>query len=218
MTEDKRPIVLIGTPWYGGFTHQYVMSSFNSIYELYPKYHLALTTSEGGQVHINRNVIFKEAYKLKVPYLLFIDTDMMWLPEHIDKLVRFDKDVVGGLCTTRRRPQKPCVYENDGNGRARPITTVPDTPFRCWAIGTGFLLLRREVIARVWDLKARDGYPFDPMPHGLPYAKANIESAYLGEDISFCARLRKQGFEIWCHPDVRPGHVGEIVLGVAEKE
>ena len=215
---SEKPIVLIGTPWYGGFTHQYVLSAFSSIYDLYPKYHIALATSEGGQVHINRNVIFKQAYDLKVPYLLFIDTDMMWLPEHIDKMVKFDKDVVSGLCTTRRRPQKYCVYMSDGNGRCRPISNPPTVPFKCFATGAGFLLLKRSVIAKMWEHKAKYGYPFDPVPHGLVASKSSIESAYLGEDISFSSRLRKAGFDIWCHPDVLPGHVGEIVLGKEENE
>ena len=214
--DEKKPLVLIGTPYYQGFTDKYVLSSFASIYDLYPKYHIALSVSEGGQVHINRNVIIKSAYENKADYLMFIDTDMMWLPEYIEKLVRSNKDVIGGLCTTRRRPQKVCVYENDGNGRCRPMQDVPNVPFRCWAIGTGFLLLSSAVVRRVWNEKARIGYPFDPIPHNLPYAKANIDSAYLGEDISFCQRLRRLEIDIWCDPSVKPGHVGELVYGKEE--
>jgi len=214
--DEKKPIILIGTPHYKGFSHQYVLSAFSSVYELYPKYHIALGTAEGGQIHINRNVIFKTAYDEKVDYLLYIDTDMMWLPEHIEEMVKFDKDVVGGLCTTRKRPQKYCVYESDGKGRCHPITEAPKVPFKCFAIGSGFLLLKRSVITRMWEHKAKYGYPFDPVPHGLLSSKSNIESDFLGEDISFSARLRKAGFDIWCHPNVKPGHVGEIVMGVAE--
>ena len=210
--------MLIGTPWYDSFSHPYVLSGFSSVYELYPKYHIALGTAEGGQVHVNRNVIVKIAYDQKVDYLLFIDTDMMWLPEHIDKLVKSGKDVIGGLCTTRKPPKKFCVYENDGNGRCKPITEVPNVPFRCWAIGTGFLLLSKSVVTRVWDERYKQGYPFDMIPHGLSNNKSSTESSFLGEDISFSWRLRKLGIDIWCDPSVRVGHEGRIVYGEPDKE
>ena len=222
-TAIKKPIVFIGTPYYRGFSQQYVMSMVNTVYELSSKYQVGLVTSQGGQVHVNRNVIFKYAYDYKVPYLLFIDTDMAWLPEHVEKLVAFNKDVVTGLCTTRKKSPVSgkyhyCVYDSDGMGRCTPISRVPDVPFRCFGTGAGFLLIRRAVIVRLWDEKTKHGYPFDMIPHRLSADKSQVQSSYLGEDISFCARLRKLGIDIWCHPDVRPGHVGELVAGAPEKE
>ena len=40
-----------------------------------------------------------------------------------------------------------------------------------------------------------------------------IEAAKGGapEDVSFCLRARQAGFEVWCHPGVRVGHVGVFV-------
>jgi len=218
MSEQRKPIILIGTPYYEQFSHQYVLSAFTSINELFPKYHLALSTAESSQIHINRNIIWKSAYDHKVDYLLYIDTDMMWRPDHITRLIESGKDIIGGLCTTRKKPPefKYCVYENDGNGRCHPVSEVPNFPFKCWAIGTGFLLITQKVIKKMWDDRWKEGYPFDLMPHGLAYGKANIESMYLGEDISFCRRVHRQEIDIWCDPSVLPGHVGELVFGKDE--
>jgi len=201
--EDTRPVLLIGTPYYGGFTHQYVLSVF----------------VESAQVHMNRNIIFSSAYKNNADYLLFIDTDMMWLPSHIEKLIDFDKDVVGGLCTTRKTPLINCVYENNGRGLCKAIKDVPKVPFKCFAIGTGFLLIRKRIIRMMWEQRHKHGYPFDPIAHGLTEQETgHTKTGYRGTDISFCQRLRKVGVDIWCMPSVKPGHVGEMTFGRAEEE
>ena len=210
---DKKPLVLIGTPYYGGFTHEFVISSYASLHDLQDTYHIAMATAESAQVHLNRNIICKSAYDNNADYLLFIDTDMYWMPSHIDTLIRFGRDVVGGLCTTRKTPQKNCVYENDGRGMCRSMTEIPKVPFKCFAIGTGFLLLSRMVVRTMWDNRHKDGYPFDPIPHGMSESECNALSAYRGTDISFCQRLRKRNIDIWCHPDVKVGHVGKMVYG-----
>lgn len=216
MTNEK-PLVLIGTPHYSGFTLQYVLSGFASVYELYPQYRIALATAESAQIQVNRNRIIEIAYDNKVDYLLFIDTDMMWLPAHIVKLVESGKEIIGGLCTNRKPNKAFCVYESDGTGLCRSIKQVPEVPFRTFAIGAAFLLLRKRVFRKMWDDRWREGFPFDLIPHGKG-SRANVASIYSGEDISFCQRARKQKFDIWCDPSVRPGHVGQRVYGAPEPE
>ena len=219
---NERPMILVATPFYETFKGQYVLSLTQSMLDLYDKYDIRLATVESSQVHVNRNGLWRIAYDTKVPYLLFIDTDMLWKPQHIERLVEFDKDVVSGLCTTRKQAPSGryhyCVYETDGTGRCRPMGSTPKVPFRCWAVGAGFMLIRRSVIVRMWEEKVKHGYPFDLMPHGLSPDKSHIESAFLGEDISFCARLRKLGIDIWCHPDVKPKHIGEVIIGAVDEE
>lgn len=219
---DSRPLVLIGTPYYQNFSGKYVMSLTQSMLSLYDKYNIRLATAESSQVHINRNNIWHIAYDARTPYLLYIDTDMVWKPSNIERLVESGKDVISGLCTTRKHAPNGkyhyCVYENDGAGLNRPMLSTPKVPFRCWATGAAFMLIRRPIIARMWDEKVKHGYPFDLMPHGLSPDKSHIESAYLGEDISFCARLRKLGIDIWCDPDVKPKHIGEALIGAADDE
>ena len=219
---EPRPIIMIGTPYYKGFEGRYVLSLAQTIYDLYPKYRVALATAEGGQIHVNRNKIWEIAYKNKADFLLYVDTDMIWETAYVEKLIDSGKDVIGGLATTRKSsketPQRICVYENDGTGRCKPIKEVPNVPFRCWAIGAAFLLLSKNIVRQVWEEKHKHGYPFDPIQHYVAEGKSNITSDYLGEDISFCWRLRKLGIDIWCDPSVRPGHIGELVYGIPDKE
>ena len=112
-----------------------------------------------------------------------------------------------------------CVYNKDKkNGECEPIKDDPGVPVRVYAIGTGFLLLKRSVIVKAWEGRGKYGWPFDPLPHGVIASKSTVQSSFMGEDLSFCSRLRQMGFDIWCHPDVKPGHVGEIMLGAKDKE
>ena len=222
---EPRPIIMIGTPYYANVAGKFALSLAQTVYDLYPKYRVALATAESSQVHINRNIIVRTAYEQKADYLIFIDSDMVWLTTYIEKLIKSGKDVIGGLCTTRKvrktkdgSPYTPlCVYESDGAGRCRPIAEIPKVPFRCFAIGAGFLLLTKSIVRRLWDDRYKNGYPFDLIAHGLSSDKMTVESIYLGEDISFSWRLRKMGVDIWCEPSVRPGHVGESVYGVTDE-
>ena len=34
----------------------------------------------------------------------------------------------------------------------------------------------------------------------------------LGEDLAFCKRADELGFEIWCEPFVRVGHIGHLTI------
>lgn len=223
-TQEKvtKPIVLVGTPYYENVAGKYVISLMQTRIDLYDRYDIRLATTESSQVHVNRNTIWHIAYDAKVPYLLYIDSDMIWKPKDVERLLKSseDKEVISGLCTTRK--QSPagnyhyCVYESDGTGRNRPMMSVPKVPFRCWAVGAAFMLIRRPIIVRMWEEKMKHGYPFDLMQHGLSPDKSKIESSFLGEDISFCTRLRKLNIDIWCDPAVKPIHIGEALIGAAD--
>lgn len=212
-----KPRILIGTAHNRIFSPEYVRSLSDTYINLVNKYDIFLSLAESAQIHLNRNIIFRNAYEGKADWLLYIDTDMVWLPIDITTLVEFDKELCVGLCTTRKIPIRFCVYENNGHGEARPFKQIPDIPFRCFAAGTGFMLIKGSLVKRMWDNRFKDGYPFDPIPHGLSRSKTNVDSAYMGTDISFCQRVRKLGIDIWCHPDVKIGHVGATIAGVEDE-
>jgi hypothetical protein len=215
---SDKPKVMIGTPHNGIFSPEYVTSYSQSVFTLMGKYDMALSISESAQIYLNRNIIMSKAYEHKVDYLVFIDTDMMWVPDYIERLINFNKDVVGGICTTRKKPFAYCVYDSDGKGSIKPIERIPKVPFRCFAIGTGFLLLKKSVITRLWDERAKHGYPFDPISHGMTPSQTKAQTSFFGEDISLCCRLRKMNIDIWCEPSVKPGHVGSSLYGVKDDE
>ena len=42
--------------------------------------------------------------------------------------------------------------------------------------------------------------------------KCFLPEALLGEDLAFCRRARNLGYEIWCEPTARVGHIGHVTI------
>ncbi|GIH19788.1 hypothetical protein [Rugosimonospora africana] len=159
-------------------------------------------------------------------WLWWIDTDMGFTPDTVDRLVAAaDPDlrpVVGGLCFSVRE------LEPDGFGghRVMPMPTIfdnreppgvwpfyeprpdipPDTLVRCDATGAACLLIHRGALER---MAARFGPTwFDTVHSGT--------GATLGEDLSFCRRLGELGIPVYVHTGVRTTHHKDVWVGVED--
>lgn len=196
-------LITIGTPHSGHFIPQYVNSLARTL--LQPACSFEVLMYEGCYVHSLRNMLFNDA---NGDYLLFIDSDMSWNPENIQQLVRAEKDIIGGLYYKRRFPYGPVVYNHNGS-TFEPVKTVQERLFQCDGIGTGFLLISRKVINmfKQPEYQTDWGYAFDPIKCENPGAAG---SYYVGEDLSFCAKAKHMGLEIWCDPETIVKHVGAI--------
>ena len=73
-------------------------------------------------------------------------------------------------------------------------------PFQVEGCGMACTMISTEVIKEV---QSRYGSPFDP---------EKIEGINFGEDTAFCWRARKCGYEIWCDPTVRIGHIAHVPI------
>ena len=94
----------------------------------------------------------------------------------------------------------------------RVYADTPTAPMKIDASGLAFTLIKRKVIEKMTELIPELGLPFDPLTSsqiGIKHPGDHV----IGEDISFCYRLKKAGFELWCHPDVRVGHLVTTSLG-----
>lgn len=200
-------LVTIGTPHSGHYAPQYVISLAQTLLTAAP-YSFEVMGLESCYVHSGRNIIFNNA---RGDYLLFIDSDMAWKPDDIQRLLRADRDIVGGLYYKRRHPYGPVVYAHNGK-TFDPIRQVKDRLFQCDGIGTGFLLISRKVIDlfKTGELLTDWGYAFDPLPADGP---GDANSYYMGEDLSFCMKAKHVGLEIWCDPETVVKHIGEQEVG-----
>jgi hypothetical protein len=77
------------------------------------------------------------------------------------------------------------------------IDEVPDDLFRVAACGFGCVLMKAEVLKQVMNT------------HG---GRCFLPDQKLGEDCAFCKRADDCGFEIWCQPTARVGHVGAVTI------
>jgi hypothetical protein len=132
--------------------------------------------------------------------ILWIDSDISWQYEDVKKLYESDKDVVTGAYLM-------------GNGDVMAYKEIMGSPYtfeqvkqmaeieRIEACGFGFVCVKSgvfEQLTRPWfqsvsaEIKLEDGTDF--------------LFSIIGEDISWCERIKRLGVEIWFDPTVRVTH------------
>ena len=166
-----------------------------------------------------RNMLAQEAIETEADRILFIDSDMYFRPDMMERLAE-DMDngaeLVTGLYFKRRFPTLPCIYrdvdvvEEFGAyaGKTQAYTDYPaDSLFPIGGCGFGAAMMNVSVLKAVWD---KFGKPFIPIPGAL------------GEDLSFCWRARQLGYTLLCDSKVKVGHVGSFIFNedhwLAQKE
>lgn len=131
--------------------------------------------------------------------IMWIDSDIAWKAEDVIKLYESDKDIVTGA-----------YLLGDGSVTVHPTTlrqgyTYQEVlsmfePVKVWAAGMGFMCVKSgvfESLSRPWFQSTEATVNFEDKEYTF-----NI----IGEDMSFCERATKAGFEIWFDPTVRVTH------------
>lgn len=170
------------------------------------KYNLNVVYSSEKPIQHNRNEIVQNFLKTDYDYLMMIDGDIIPPPEILD-LADLQKDIIGGLCFAYRqdyimplilkeKPKEPDSYNVLQVGGYEGLIEVD-------AIGTGCILIKREVLERK-EMKRPFWNYYDE--NGLRYA---------GLDLTFCKRVRELGYKIWCHLNYPCSHWTTFDLKVA---
>jgi glycosyltransferase involved in cell wall biosynthesis len=139
--------------------------------------------------------------------LMWIDSDIAFHPDDVEKLRGARRTVVGGVYPVRDRRRLACV--------ALPETEV----IKCGAdggiyqvryIATGFLHTRRAVyedVQRFFSLPLCT-QKFVPYFANWLHQRADGQHTYLGEDYAFCERAAQAGHNIFADTTIRLGHIG----------
>lgn len=198
------PAVCIGLPFQRGQIEsenlQSLMAMRRDLFSRHIQHHIL--TNESSVISASRNSI---AERLMHEYLMWIDSDMLFPPWGVARLVSRGLDIVGGLYFRKSEEAEPLVFKYDEKGNHSQMFSYPkDELFEVDAIATGFLLIHRKVFAAFTpEVQKEIGAPFD-IGRG---ANGREE----GEDFSFCRRAKKLGFKIWCDPTIPLGHIGTYV-------
>lgn len=144
-----------------------------------------------GDIIGNRIRSVRQAQKLKATHILFIDHDMYFAPDTIQKLLDDDKDIVGAQYNFRSLPKKSTAF---------PVDEENDQGlYKCHAIGTGMLLVRMEVFEKL-------GEPFNWFQFGRGAEGEMVR----GEDAHFCQQAIKAGYDVWADDTLEVKHLGEF--------
>jgi len=170
--------------------------TMQSLLELIAKggydFHFVIAT-QGYTIAENRTVIAVGALRNKSDYLLFIDDDMTFPPDTLDRLIKRDKDIIGIPYYSRVLPRKSVVVLEDGTELKGKI---PSEGFKCQHVGTGGMLIKTEVFTNI----IRPWFQF----------KTNSDGCTVqGEDAFFCEVARNKGYDIWCDSTLKIYHIGD---------
>jgi hypothetical protein len=123
---------------------------------------------------------------------VWIDSDQIWSPEQILRLVEHDLDVVSG-----------CIRTADGDyalhRNHERLTEIEPGLFEVDSCGFGFVVIKRQV--------------FEQIPY--PWFRLLPAETGLGddsEDVSFCRKVRAAGMKVVADGDVKVGHEKLVVI------
>ena len=154
-------------------------------------------------------------------YLFFVDTDMGFAADTVDRLVkacdRISSPVVGGLCfkLSRKRDRgdyyaerysiAPTIYEYlelDDEVGFRPMADYPrDSMTKCAGTGAACIIIHRNALVKL--RKAYGDVWFDPITHPLGYKG---QPRTFSEDLSFCVRCHAQDLPVYVHTGIKTCH------------
>lgn len=230
MTSAK-PVVAICTPVGDKLDMRYVTSLLALDRSQVAARHLHL---KGFRVDVARNMITKDVINghPDVTHLLWIDDDMVFQPDALNRLLALDLPFVGGLCFDRHslKPVIARLFDKSWGYEPNTIGWLWDYPknrvIKVDRTGGAFLLIKREVFERVRDVEcsrflcAPQGKSPEEFEAQLKTAKAAYGEWWApmpdechAEDLSFCNRAQAAGFEIHVDTGLEIGHVGEAVIG-----
>jgi hypothetical protein len=150
-------------------------------------------------------------------HLLFIDSDIIYEPEDVMKLVEAKKEVVGGMY-----PKKYIKWDYI---KKNPTAEKVDFPIGTSQINsqgfietiyapTGFLLIAKTAIKKLIEKNPNLEYKNDIDGYGLGdnfYNLFNVgvkNGIYESEDWGFSSLWREAGGTVYIHPDINVKHVG----------
>lgn len=158
---------------------------------------LMLRQSQGTLIANQRQDLVIGSIKEGATHILFLDTDMRFPKDALDRLLAHDKPIVACNYATRRFPVKPVAFANDHDWEA--IYTKPDSTGlqSVSAVGMGVMLIDVEVFKTM----------------SLPYFAIGYSrktDSFVGEDIYFCRMARQAGYEVLIDHDLSKevAHIG----------
>jgi len=192
---------LIGIPTNRLLQPQMVTSLINLV-KKNPDVDVVLAT-QGYTIAENRNFLVAQAIKGGYTHLLMIDDDMIFPENTLEQLASHDKDITGVIAHSRALPLMPVVEFFDDNelsdaDRLLGRRNIPTELFQCKAVGGGVVLVNMRIF-KEWQ---EHWFDTEVYPTGMTKT---------GEDSWFCYEAQKRGFEVWCDPSLKIGHIGNYI-------
>lgn len=166
-----------------------------------------------GNLDVGRNKV--AAYFLDntdSEWLLTIDTDMVFTPEHFDTLLAtgMEHKAVSGIYFVNEAAPRPCmVIRDDASGAMLTPKDWEEGIVPVHGVGGGFMLIHRDALLAIGDTSDTD--------RGGPWYRQSATGAnqsMLEPDYALCQRLEQTGNQVVVNTKVFVGHIKSRVLGM----
>ena len=238
--ELRKNKLFVATPMYGGMNHGLFMKSCLDLQAMMNHYKIETKFSflfNESLITRARNYLTDEFLRSDFTHMLFIDSDIHFNPQDIIALLALDKDIIGAPY-----PKKSMNWNNIAHGaRNHPdldpkeleklvgeyvFNVVKGTkqfavtePLEVMEIGTGFMMVKREVFGKFAeaypDLKYKPDHVGQAHFDGSRYIHAYFDTVidpvserYLSEEYMFCQWWRNIGGKIYLCPWMKTQHIG----------
>jgi hypothetical protein len=237
----KKNKLFVATPMYGGQCHGMYVKSCLDLQSLCTQYGIEVRFSfifNESLITRARNYLVDEFLRSEFTHLLFIDSDIHYDPRDVIAMMAIDKEVIGGpypkksikwssvIESVKRKPDiSPTELEKVTgdyvfNAVAGTGQFNVGEPLEVLEIGTGFMMVKREVFPKFAEKYPEFRYKPDHVGQanfdGSRYIHAYFDTVidhgksdrYLSEDYMFCQWWRNMGGKIWLCPWMRTHHIG----------
>ncbi len=204
----KEARVLLGTPsgstWQADFGMSLVglMSYAPTPLQGWGQLQLGIDNPKGSILSRSRQLIVKRALGMDATHLLFIDSDMVFPPNLLHKLLEWDEQIVACNCATKQLPANPTARLKDDTVAGTPLYTEEESEGlkEVWRVGTGVMLVNMEVFEKI------------EAPYWEIVWKEEVND-YQGEDWTFCEKLSEAGIPLYVDQGMSRdiGHSGSLV-------
>ena len=142
---------------------------------------ISLHYNIGSEVAMQRQQLVEEALETNPTHILWLDSDMKFPADILNRLLAHKKDVVACNYSTRAEPLCPVAFTSEGDLESRLHKTTGTSSV--FAVGLGCMLVNTDVFNKI----------------DSPYFSVEWNEDYtnlVGEDIYFCKKLHTKGYDI----------------------
>jgi len=230
--------IFVATPMYGGLCYGYYMQSCLKLQTMCKDSGINLSFSSlfnESLIQRARNLLAANFLKSEATHLMFIDADILFRPEDIFPMLEADKDIICGIYPKKEihwgsvrkaidagAPDDQLKHHTGAfvvnlKDYAPEVTVPINQPVEIWNGGTGFMLIKREVLTGL--IGKVPYYLNNVLDISNPSNGETIHEFFatqieedtkilLSEDYDFCKKARNNGFTVWAAPWVELSHIG----------
>lgn len=216
--KDERPSrsLLVCVPAYKDLPVQTV----HSLFELRNQIPFVLDMVGVAEVAVARTMLAERAAASGVDYILWLDSDMVFMPQHffaLHEALENDPNMglVSGLAVRRDGSNLFCVSWREGRRgwkdqqytQEKTLRLIEDKENPVHPVdvtGLAFTLMRRDVLDKIKRPWFQPAWIKNVNPHDHP----KDDYLFFGEDSAFIRRMQDRGYQPSVHFGVHVGHLG----------